>query len=1158
MPKHQFLRVPVRISFVLQLCCAVLLFGLPLFAQVNTGQILGTVTDQTGSVIVGAKVTVTNTGTGVARNLTTNQAGAYAAPNLLPGTYSVGVSAMGFKTFQRQNVTVGVGQATSVNAQLTPGQVTQTVEITAAAPMIDTTSAIVSGTLNTQTILNLPLNGRNYQNLLPLRPGVVQQPGGGSLTTATNGLRPSDNNYFIEGLDNNEPFTGQSITNTTLPFGDAASLLPVDAIQELNVETNAPAEFGRRPGAVINVAIKSGTNAIHGSAFAFGRDGAWDATDFVNPPVTPQPVQFQQWGGTAGGPIIKNKLFYFGGFERQSYSVGNEFPTDTPTSKSLATSANPAGDPSQSVPDAEAGLAANNIPVSPTSLKLLPLYGTNNGPSSAITIGFPDVFSINNAIGKMDYHPNDRHTITGSFFFGNGHAIGEDNPFTQPFFLTTGTMRAEFLTTSWTWTPSSTWVNDLRFGWNHYNRTTTVGDNNTPSANYGLNTGVTASNLLGLPNIRVSGFGPLGGDVNSPKAFGPASDYDFVDHVSYLHGNHSFKFGAEVLYYRAFFDQVSAGRGEIFFKGNAAFPGSTGLEDFLAGTADHVNLLEGNPARTFTQWDFSGFFEDSWRVTDRLTLNMGIRYEYYTPLSEIHNLIGNWSPTVGFEQVGVNLNHSYNADSKDFSPRLGIAWDITGKGTTVVRAGAGLYYANTPAAQFITNIALPGHTPGISSIPTAYTLYMPDGSTVAPLNSTSGIGSTVVTIPGTSLNWDQTGGGTVYPPSSTSGFACGNGLGSNPNPCSVLATSPNLPTTRVGSWNIGIEHAFTPAISAEVDYIGNAAWFLPAITDLNQIDPNSAAELACGNCESITHLPYYSKFPYLRYIDFMTNSDISNYNALQATLTARAFHNLSFIAGYTYSHALTDLPGSGYSQPTPQNSLNAMGDYGASNFDIRHHFSFAPTYILPSRKSPLQLLEGWSVQSAILIETGLPWGPVDGRDLSLTNEGQDRWDYFGNPSAFESGPNPIPFFPGSGIAVIGQETTNSPCNIQAEKIGAGAMAALAAYGCYAQGGAIMIPPAAGQFGTMARNLFYGSRFVNWDFSVFKDWRFKERLTAQFRVEIFNILNHTNIANPGLSGFNDPSAGSFGCGCETPDQASTNPVLGTGGARALQLGLKLLF
>ena len=522
----------------------VLLFGLclvlsgPLFAQVNTGRILGTITDQSGGVIAGAMVTVTNTGTGVARTLNADQSGEYIAPNLTLGTYTVRATATGFQTFERQNVTVGVGQDSRVDAQLTPGQVTQTVQVTEAPALLDTTSAVVSGTLETGTILNLPMNGRNFENLLVLRPGVVSSPGGGTLTLSTNGLQPQDNNYFFEGLDSNDPFSGQAITNTTLPFGDAGTILPLDAIQELNVENNAPAEFGRRPGAVINVALKSGSNAIHGSAYAFGRDGAWDARDFINPPSStpPQPVELEQWGASVGGPILKNKLFYFGSFERQSYSVGNTFPEQVPTSAHIVVPGVPGGDPTQSIPDAEAFLANNSIPLNPLSVKLLPLYGNNNGPSSAFSNGFPDVIAVDNGVGKIDYHINDHHAISGSFFYGTGNAVGEDNIRTAPEFLQQGLLTAEFLTTSWTWTPNSTWVNDLRGGWNRYLRVVGVADGNTPASTYGMVTGITNPLLDGLPTIKVSGFSQLGGDSNSPKAFGPGNDYDLVDHVSYLHG----------------------------------------------------------------------------------------------------------------------------------------------------------------------------------------------------------------------------------------------------------------------------------------------------------------------------------------------------------------------------------------------------------------------------------------------------------------------------------------------------------------------------------------------------------------------------------------------------------------------------------------------
>jgi len=1137
---------------------AVFLVCLSLSAQVNTGRILGTVTDQSGGVVAGAMVAVTNSQTGVSRNLVTDGSGEYSAPNLNPGTYTVRVTANGFQAFERQNILLELGKDARIDAQLTPGQITQTIEVKEAVPLLDSTSATIAGTLDTSTILDLPLNGRNYQNLLVLRPGVILRPGGGTLTTSTNGLRPEDNNYFVEGLDNAEPFTGQSIVNSTLPSGDAATILPVDAIQEVNVETNAPAEFGRRPGSVINVGIKSGTNSIHGTAYAFGRDQSFDAKDFnafADPTAPVSPVQLEQWGGTVGGPIVKNKLFYFAGFERQSYTVGNAFSVKIPTTA-------PGAGPDVSVPDAEAALAASCTTTpgqafcgpggiftpNALSLKLLPLYGSNSSNSSGVALGFPNIVSSYNVVGKVDYHASDHHTIAGSYFFGNGTSTAEDTPVTQPQFRSLGTLRAEFVTTSWTWTPNSTWVNDLRFGWDHHHRAVSTFDHLSTPNSYGINTGITNPILGGFPTINVGGFSQLGGDNNLPKGLGPSSVYDLVDHVSFLRGKHAFKFGGEALYYHAPFGSFSSGRGVFFFQGATggksdipSIPQSTALETFLAGVPHRANLLEGNAARVLTQWDYSGFFEDVWRVKSDVTVNLGLRYEYFTPLSEINNLIGNWEPQVGLEQVGVNIKSAYNGYHKAVSPRVGVAWDIGGKGKTVIRAGAGIYYVDLIAGGLMSNVSLPGHQPGITSIPTLYTLVLPDGTQLPAVNPTSGIGSTTVKIPGSALNWSSAG--PVLPAASTGAFQCGDGVGSDPAPCSILAMNRNLTQPKVYSWNLSIQHSLTNNLSVEVNYIGNHGSGLPGILELNQINPQSPGEIACGNCEAVADRPYGSQFPYLAYIDYLTNVYSSNYNGLQATLTGRGYHGLSFLVGYTYSHALDDSS-SLYNQSLPQDSLHFKQDYGNSDYDLRHHLSISFSYDIPGKKSWGQLLEGWRLNSAVVLQSGLPWTAIDtNNDVSQTGEFQDRWDFFGNPKDFKSGANPIPFYDGVTnafpAACLGRPGTDL------------------SHGCFAVGNSVLIAPTAGTFGTAGRNIFRDSGFRDWDFSLFKNWKVKERLTAQFRAEFFNILNHTILANPGVSTLNDPS-GQVLCGCETPDQAATNPILGTGGARAIQLGLKLLF
>jgi len=328
------------------------------------------------------------------------------------------------------------------------------------------------------------------------------------------------------------------------------------------------------------------------------------------------------------------------------------------------------------------------------------------------------------------------------------------------------------------------------------------------------------------------------------------------------------------------------------------------------------------------------------------------------------------------------------------------------------------------------------------------------------------------------------------------------------------------------------------------------------IRDINQVNPNSPAEIACGHCEQ-NGRPFFSEFPYLSFIYQMSNLYRSNYDGLQATLTARNFHGFTFVGGYTYSHSLDDVGANwdfGAGLGLPSNNNNLPAEYASSDFDIRNRFTFSGTYDIPGKKGYGQILEGWQLNSIVTLESAQPFGVMDaGTDVSQTGEFNDRWDFFGNPKDFTSTPVGIPFYaPG----------TPMPGACTADAASVGAMASLAAFGCYASGNSVMIPPAFGTFGTMGRNIFRDTGFRNWDFSVAKNWKFRERFGAQFRAEFFNFLNHPNFANPfgGQNGWahNDPSTGSFGCSCATPDVAASNPVIGSGGSRAVQLGLKLLF
>src|SRR5579859_5410641 len=360
---------------LLALISAVLLLSLPAYPQGNTGRILGGVSDQSGTYIAGAMVTITDVQRGVSQSLKTDADGAYIAINLLPGTYTVRVEVKGFKTFDRKNILLEVGKDVRVDAVLQPGAATETITITEDVPMVDTTSTTLGGTISNEIINDLPLNGRNYQNLISLRPGTAVYPGGGPWTQSTNGIRPEDTSYIVDGITNDEAFMGLSVTNAAAVLGDAATLLPIDAIQEFNTQVNPKAEFGWKPGAITSVGIKSGTNDIHGSAYGFGRSDSFDARNYFNPVGTPKtPVELEQYGGSFGGKIIRDKLFYFGSYEGQLYTVGNALGANVPTAAHI-TGGTPGnncvtvatGDCGISIPDATADLAANGISVNPLS-----------------------------------------------------------------------------------------------------------------------------------------------------------------------------------------------------------------------------------------------------------------------------------------------------------------------------------------------------------------------------------------------------------------------------------------------------------------------------------------------------------------------------------------------------------------------------------------------------------------------------------------------------------------------------------------------------------------------------------------------------------------------------------------------------------------------
>ncbi|HMK21009.1 MAG TPA: hypothetical protein VK466_01665, partial [Terriglobales bacterium] len=876
----------------------------------------------------------------------------------------------------------------------------------------------------------------------------------------------------------------------------------------------------------------------------------------------------------------------------------------SPATVSLASTINPtncsfipAGDCVNSIPDAiadvHAAFLASAIPfdVSPASLKIAGCdatgacsgtgFPTNNAPDPAnptgVVNGFPNDVTVNNVIGKVDVHLNERNTIGGMYFYGNNNGTVEDFPELQSKWLSLIHTRAQVLGGNWIWVKNARWVNEARLGYNRLYQPTYPADHNVSAQSaYGLNTGVPSGPLYGgLPRIGFFGeFQTLGG-FKWPKLQGPDTRVQFVDQISYTRGAHAFKFGGEIHH-----DGVSGGafgnaKGSINFGGGAAWSLNTGtvvsssLEDFFAGAPTNASVLSGDPRRQLSNWAYALFAQDDWRLTRNVTVNLGLRYELNTVLKDAHNLLGNFDPNAGLVQVGKQISAPFNGNHANFAPRFGFAWDVSGKGLTVVRAGGGLMYE---AVNWETYLAF-ANSFGLTSIPTG-----------ATLNGLPGPGTILVgnLSPAPATPWDN---GPVFVDISPANLHCNDAAAGGA--CAIMSVDRGIRTPRVWNWNLSLQQAFGPNLSLEVAYVGNHGDKLIGIHDINQPPVGAgwpaAAITACiqsGYTDQVncapdstgaeeTSRPFYPQFPYLTNIFQMGNIYRSDYNGLQTTLTARNYHGLSMVLGYTYSHSLDDVGANwdfGYGLGLPQDSYNPGREYASSDFDIRHRFTWSLTYALPGRKSFAQLLEGWQFNSIVSLSGAQPWGPIDlGTDAAGTGplpvsppaSSPNRWNFFGKPGDFKPQFGGIPQFGGASNAVCAQKALALDGGTAGP-----ATAALNLYGCYANGNSMMLPPALGTFGTMGRNLFRDTGFRNWDLSVAKNWKFTETFGAQFRAEFFNVLNHPNFANPygGQNGFglNDPSAPPFGCLCATPDVAAANPVIGSGGSRAVQLGLKLTF
>ncbi len=1120
-------------SFVLLFVISMGIFG---YAQSDNGTINGTVTDAQGAVIPNATVTATNTGTNHTYTAKTDNRGTYTIPGVVRGPYHVEIKADGFKT-SAQDFSLDISQQKDFSPALTPGSVSESVTVDAGATVVDTTSSSTGEVITGQQVTELPLNGRNFTQLALLTPGVTRgaygsqasgvgnnaetfrynQTGGAALSV--NGLRQQANNYTLDGVDNNE-----ALVNSIVFFP------PVEATSEFRVNTSvAPAEFGRAGGGIIQTSIKSGTNQWHGSAFDFLRNSVFDANNayfhpFTNgDPTKKLPFRRNQFGGTLGGAIIKNKLFIFGDYQgfRDAQPMNPQFTTVPTTlmrqgnfSELLGTtlthppSCAPAGSPVGAIfnPTNCQPLAGNIIPaglINAVGLKYLNAFPAANVPGTIqnnFTSSPQVIENYNDYDIRGDYNMTSKDTVFARFSFGNDDTTQQTVLGILPSGFGSGGRdnKPRGLAFGETHTFGNTLLNDFRFGFlkEFYDYANPF--NNVPIS---ANLGIPGANRL----PELGGGALIGPYDNSISYTGDGGPYivnqfskQFQDTVSWIRGNHSFKFGANVIRREVDIFQ-SDYRGKGFFQiGNGDTTGYP-VSELLAGFMTEYDISSPINGATYS-WESGYFAQDDWKVNSRLTLNLGLRYDLYTNPYEEHNQWSNFNLATGVLQeagVGGASRSLVNTDKNNFAPRIGFAYDLFGQGKTVLRGGFGIFYFLDRGGVGNQLIANPDWTSaGAYTFSNGYRIAL---SGQAPNGSND---------PTTVVN------GQIPGPSSSVDLA-------HPTNTQVLAYLPNAQNSAIAEWNLQLTQELGHATEFNIAYVGNRSDHLMTIYNANG-----------------PHLVGFANNPYAAQglnVIVEAPEGSSNYNSLQTSVNHRMTNGLQFTVAYTWSHALDDSR-SAYSNigSNQQIFTNGYGsllqyNYGNSEDDQRQALTFASLYELPFGHSKRwgsgwngvtnQVLGGWQLNMIASIGTGTPF------DLTYNpgncNGCQVHPDLSGGVKLGNQGKTAN----GSVIWLTGGNFTAVP---QA-----------------ADGTFLSVP-------TLAKNQFYGPGYNPVDLSIFKNFFLTERVKMEFRAEAYNLFNTPQFTNPqGLgysSGAVTNNGGVFGTINETRNYSE----------RELQFALRFTF
>jgi len=1215
---------------VIACLCLLLAQSRCLWGQVDEGAITGTVQDQTGAVIPNAQVTLLNTDQGLSLETHTTSAGIYIFSPVRIGHFTVTVSAPGFSTTSQKNLTVTVGQQLQVNVQLKPGSASVTVDVTTAPPQLQTDESSVGQVMTEQAVNSLPLNGRNFTFLAQLGAGVntPQADTRGNAASgafSANGLRPAQNNYLLDGIDNNS--NAVDFLNGT----NFIILPPLDAIEEFKVQTaEFRAELGRSAGAVMNATIKSGTNGIHGAVWEFFRNDVFDAGDYF---AGKGALRFNQFGASIGGPILKNKIFYFGDYEgfrrvqgntqsgvsvptaleRNSNSpytnfsdlitgqsgtphvddLGRTIPFGTvmdpattrpvtmnvldPVTGIVATQTGYVRDPfgcaaSNKAPTLTNCPTLNQLPANrldQNAIKLLNLYPlpTSASFSSNFTAS-PNLYEHRNAFDtRVDFNPSDKEQIFVRFSYvddpqyipGPFGGAADGGGFQEGL----QTAKADQAVLGFTHVFSPSLVNVVHAGFNHLHTTRYGPEGSTQGipAQYGIQGIPQSSENGGLPEINISGLNDLGSNNYLPSDE-VSQTLQITDDFTKIYGGQSFKVGVEFQDVRFNTLQPAESRGEFDFgktgSGNYEYtdvPGNSGdatgraqllltpIATTVAGGVSYVGgasaVEASNISKTYDRRTYLAFyFQDDWKVTPRLTLNLGLRWDYFSPISEANGGQANFvqtgppngtptylipatgadnralsstanNPTlagngfidllakdgIALEETSRYGNALVQTEKDTFAPRAGFAFQATPK--LVVRGGVGLFFNSFESQGYGPNIG--------ENYPFVYNFTYRGSNDSARFSSGSN------PYGGCASAASVGGAATIDVGLSCSSFTP---LAVNASGLSLQGLQFNFQTPRTFSSNLTLQYALTPSLSAQVGYV------LTDGSDLQEgIGNNEPSQLVPAN----TSLTKTNTQPvnYLPFPDFSENASYqrtlgsSIYNGLQTKLEQQFSSGLSYLVAYTYSKTLSDagdLLNGGSTNGLRAPWVPGLGprfDWGLADFDVRNVVHLSGGYQLPFGAGKHFLANvgrlgdaavgGWSLNWITTLQGGQPLSlscpsattsgtncndvRVAGQSekLGLHTDSNGKLSWFGNPAAFQQ-----PCELGTNGPILGTPT-----------------------GC--------IPLTGSQILGAGPSTTYGPGFHRLDLSAFKAFKFNERFSAQFRAEFFNILNHANFNAPGFGG-----------------------------------------